>query len=88
LLLFFVLFWWGPGVLFYVCEYTVALFRHTKGGRQISLQMVVSHHVVAGAPLEEWSVLLTLSHLSSPFAFIFLRQDLILQPWVAPSLQY
>lgn len=48
LLLFFVLFWWGPGVLFYVCEYTVALFRHTKGGRQISLQMVVSHHVVAG----------------------------------------
>jgi hypothetical protein len=29
-------------------EYTVAVFRHTRGGRQISLRMVVSHYVVAG----------------------------------------
>jgi hypothetical protein len=29
-------------------KYTVAVFRHTRRGRQISLQMVVSHHVVAG----------------------------------------
>ena len=28
--------------------YTVAVFRHSKRGRQISLRMVVSHHVVAG----------------------------------------
>jgi hypothetical protein len=34
--------------LFNVCEYTVALFRHTRRGHQIPLQMVVSHHVVAG----------------------------------------
>ena len=34
--------------LFYVCEYTVAVFRHTRRGHQISLQMTVSHHVVAG----------------------------------------
>ena len=35
--------------LFNVCEYTVALFRHTRKGHQISLQMrSVSHHVVAG----------------------------------------
>jgi hypothetical protein len=34
--------------LFYVYEYTIALFRHTRRGHQISLQMVVSHHVVAG----------------------------------------
>jgi hypothetical protein len=34
--------------LLYVCEYTVAVFRHTRRGHQISLQMVVSHHVVAG----------------------------------------
>jgi hypothetical protein len=34
--------------LFYVCEYTVAVFRHTRRGHQILLQMVVSHHVVAG----------------------------------------
>jgi hypothetical protein len=34
--------------LFIICKYTVADFRLTRGGRQISLQMVVSHHVVAG----------------------------------------
>jgi hypothetical protein len=34
--------------LFILYEYTVALFRHTRRGHQISLQMVVSHHVVAG----------------------------------------
>ena len=34
--------------LFYVCEYTVTVFRHTRRGHQISLLMVVSHHVVAG----------------------------------------
>ena len=34
--------------LFYVYEYTVALFRHTRRGHWIPLQMVVSHHEVAG----------------------------------------
>jgi hypothetical protein len=34
--------------LFIICKYTVAVFRHTRRGRQISLRMVVSHHVVAG----------------------------------------
>jgi hypothetical protein len=34
--------------LFNVYEYTVSIFMHTRRGRQISLQMVVSHHVVAG----------------------------------------
>jgi hypothetical protein len=34
--------------LFYVYEYTIALFRHTRRGHQIPLQMAVSHHVVAG----------------------------------------
>jgi hypothetical protein len=34
--------------LFHVCEYTVTVFRHTRRGQQIPLQMVVSHHVVAG----------------------------------------
>jgi hypothetical protein len=32
----------------YLNEYTVAVFRHTRRGHQIPLQMVVSHHVVAG----------------------------------------
>jgi hypothetical protein len=31
-----------------ICKYTVAVFRHSRRGSQISLQMVVSHHVVAG----------------------------------------
>ena len=34
--------------LFYVYGYTVAVFRHTRRGHQTPLQMVVSHHVVAG----------------------------------------
>jgi hypothetical protein len=33
---------------FYIGEYTVSVFRHTRRGHQIPLQMVVSHHVVAG----------------------------------------
>jgi len=48
---------------YYIYEYTVAVFRHTRRGHQIPLQMVVNHHVVAGSwnsePLEEQSVLLT-----------------------------
>jgi hypothetical protein len=31
---------------FHICDSTV--FRHTRRGHRISLQMVVSHHVVAG----------------------------------------
>jgi hypothetical protein len=34
--------------LFIICKYTVAVFRHSRRGNQISLQMVVNHHVVAG----------------------------------------
>jgi hypothetical protein len=34
--------------LFITSKYTVAVFRNTRRGCEISLQMVVSHHVVAG----------------------------------------
>jgi hypothetical protein len=34
--------------LLIICKYTVAVFRHSRRGSQISLGMVVSHHVVAG----------------------------------------
>jgi hypothetical protein len=34
--------------LLYLYEYTVALFRHTRRGPWIPIQMVGSHHVVAG----------------------------------------
>jgi hypothetical protein len=35
-------------LLFIICKYTVAVFRHSRRGSQLSLRMVVSHHVVAG----------------------------------------
>ena len=47
-LLFIVLLFFFKIYLFIICKYTVAVFRHTRRGRQISLWMVVSHHVVAG----------------------------------------
>jgi hypothetical protein len=34
--------------IYFMYEYTVAVFRHTRRGHRIPLQMVVSHHVVAG----------------------------------------
>jgi hypothetical protein len=41
-----------PGIflkdLFIIYKYTVAVFRLTRRGSQVSLQMVVSHHVLAG----------------------------------------
>jgi hypothetical protein len=40
-----------------VYEYTVAVFRHTRRGHHIPLQMVVSHHVVAGNWIQDlWNV--------------------------------
>jgi hypothetical protein len=35
--------------LFYLQEYTVAVFRHTKREHRILLQMVVSHQMVGSA---------------------------------------
>jgi hypothetical protein len=35
-------------LLFIICKYTVAVFRHTRRGSHTLLQMVVSHDVVAG----------------------------------------
>jgi hypothetical protein len=34
--------------LFFICRNTVAVFRNSRRRSQISLQMAVSHHVVAG----------------------------------------
>jgi hypothetical protein len=34
--------------VFIICKYTVAVFRYPRRGHQILLQIVVSHHVVAG----------------------------------------
>jgi hypothetical protein len=38
----------APVYLFIIYKYNVAVLRHSRRGHQISLQMVVSHHVVAG----------------------------------------
>jgi hypothetical protein len=60
--------------LYYIYEYTaVAVFRHTRKGHQISLQMVVSHHVAA-KPLGELLVFLAAEPFlgsSSVFCFCF-----------------
>jgi hypothetical protein len=54
--------------LFIICKYTVAVFRHSRRGSRISLQMVVSYHVVAGIWTQDFwkSSQCSLSHLSSP----------------------
>jgi hypothetical protein len=61
--------------LFIICKYTVAVFRHARRGRQFSLQMVVSHHVVAGILTQDLrkssQYSQPLSHLSSPLTFLF-----------------
>jgi hypothetical protein len=57
--------------LFIIHKYTVAVFRHTRRGRQISLWVVVSHHVVTGIwthDLQKSSQCsYPLSHLTSPY---------------------
>jgi hypothetical protein len=35
-------------IYLFICKYTVAVFRHSRRGHQILLQVVVSHHVVGG----------------------------------------
>jgi hypothetical protein len=61
--------------LFYVYKYTVAVFRHSRRGNRIPLQMVVSHPVVAGNWTQDlWKSTqcsYPLSHLSSPWSTNF-----------------
>ena len=49
--------------LFYVCEYTVAVFMHTRGGHQIPItdgcEPPCGYWELNSGPLEEQSVLLT-----------------------------
>jgi len=63
--------------LFIIYEYSVAIFRHTRRGHQISLQLAVSHHVVGGLwTQEEQSVLLTAEpSLQAWFSFPTRRHD-------------
>jgi hypothetical protein len=61
--------------LFILCKYTVAVFRHSRRGHQISLWMVVSHHLVAGIWTQDLQkrsqCSYPLSHLSSPLSYRF-----------------
>jgi hypothetical protein len=83
--------------LFIICKYTVAVFRCTRRGHQISLRVVVSHHVVAGiwtSDLRKSSrVLLPTEPSHQPRWALFLTAELDLPPSVAsseilPSLSY
>ena len=69
--------------LFYVYEYTVAVFRHTSSGHRIPLQIVVSHHVVAGNWTQDlWKsswCSFPLSYLSSPS---FFKYQVTISVWV------
>ena len=42
---------WPKDLFITIHKYTVAVFRRTRRGSQISLQVVVSHHVVPGIEL-------------------------------------
>ena len=44
----FIFFLFFKDLFIFISKYTVAVFRCTRRGRQISLRIVVSHHVVAG----------------------------------------
>jgi hypothetical protein len=46
--LFFFFFFFFKDLFIIIHKYTVAVFKHTRRGHQISLWVVVSHHVVAG----------------------------------------
>jgi hypothetical protein len=61
--------------LFIICKYIVAVLRHSRRGHQISLWMVVSHHVVAGT--WTWDLWKNsrrsqpLSYLTSPTSILY-----------------
>jgi len=68
-------------LLIIISKYTVAVFRHTRPGHQISLPMVVSHHVVAGiwtpsrravSALNRWAI-------SPALCFVFRQSQLPMQ---------
>jgi hypothetical protein len=67
-------FFFKKNLFIIISKHTVAVFRHTRRGCQISLRMVVSHHVVSGIwthdlwKNSQWSY--PLSHLSSPSSFL------------------
>jgi hypothetical protein len=79
--------------LFITCKYTVAVFRHFRRGSQISLRVVVSHHVVAGiwtSNLQKSSLVLLPTEPSHQPSNCFLSQGLtynetfITEDWQAP----
>jgi hypothetical protein len=77
--------------LFIICKYTEAVFRHSRRGRQISLRMVVSHHVVAGIwtpDLRKSSrVLLPTEPSHQPqYFFFFFETRLLNEKWSSPFL--
>ena len=67
---------WPKYLFIIIYKYTVAVFRCTRRGRQISLQVVVSHHVVAGIWIQDLrkssQCFYLLSHRASPLSASFI----------------
>jgi hypothetical protein len=76
-LFFFFFFFKDLFIYFITCKYTVAVFRPSRRGSQISLRMVVSHHVVAGIWTSDLRVLLPTEPSHQPSTF-FLTRTLLL----------
>jgi hypothetical protein len=64
--------------LFHVYEYAVAVFRHTRRGHQIPLQMVMSHQVVA----RNWTQDLWKNRAPSPAPFVVFPASLTGMQWL------
>jgi hypothetical protein len=68
--------------LLVICKYTVAVFRHSRRGSQISLQMVVSHHVVAGIWTPDLRKSSRVLLPTSPWWFFNNNPEKAIQCWV------
>ena len=70
--------------LFILYENTVAVFRHTRRGHQISLRVVVSHHVVAGIWTQDFwknsQCSYLLSNLTNCSLAYFLEKKSLIEP--------
>jgi hypothetical protein len=85
---------WFKDLFIIIHKYTVAVFWHTRRGHQISLRMVVSHHVVSGIwtqDLQKSSLCsCPLSHLTSPWDGFCPTENftaVLVNTWAAPKCQ-
>ena len=68
--------------LFIICKHIVAVFRHPRRGHQISLRMVVIHHVVVGLELRTFGRAVSATTEPS-LQLVSCQSQLILQLYLA-----